>query len=550
MKLKLTARIILGFGTLTMAFIVNAVFTRNTLKKSIQVNQEITKIYNPTVQNLTQMKGVLEDTKQLIKSWVFIEKKKETPDKVRLLEIHETVFPELDSKLRKLSESEYWEENDRKKYQQIVAAVNDSLFPLHQNEIMSQLMDFSDYDDAMKMFMIIPLVEEGGDIIRITDNLVARLDKFIDKYQEKVDNDMVQVDKDFKSFQNYILLAAISLVALALIISVLTIRSLANPMNRIKAVLLQMGRGVFPDRAIKEGADEIGQMSAALNKLINGLKQIAHFAGEVGKGNFDSSFQPLSEEDSLSQSLLDMRDELKKAADEESKRKIEDANRNWATQGIAKFADILRKNNDNMEELAYDIISNLVKYMDANQGGIFLINNNDENHEYIELVACYAYNRRKFLSKRIEMKEGLVGRCVQEGETIYMTEIPEDYIHITSGLGNDNPRSLLLVPLMLNEEIYGVIEIASFKIIEDYQVEFVEKIGESIASTISTVRINLRTTMLLEQSQQQAEEMKAQEEEMRQNLEELRATQEQSARREEELKKALNEIQTQKGKRE
>lgn len=297
-----------------------------------------------------------------------------------------------------------------------------------------------------------------------------------------------------------------------------------------------------------EGHDEIGQMFAVLNKLINRLKTLSNFSVEIGKGKFESELESLSEKDLLGNSLINMREELKKAAVEEEKRRLEDEKRNWATQGIAKFGDILRQNNDNMEELSYNVISELVQYLEANQGGLFLINNNNEDDLFIELIACHAYDRRKFLKKRIEMKEGLAGRCVQEKVSIYLTEIPEDYIYITSGLGGSNPRSLLLVPMLLNEEIFGVIEIASFKFFEDYQIDFVEKIGESIASTFSGVRINFKTTLLLEQTKQQAEEMQAQEEEMRQNLEELQATQEQSARREEELKKALHELKEKKRK--
>jgi len=291
-----------------------------------------------------------------------------------------------------------------------------------------------------------------------------------------------------------------------------------------------------------EGRDEIGQMSSALNELVSRLKELSNFSIEIGKGNFESEIKSLSENDMLGNSLINMRKELKKAATEEEKRKSEDDKRNWASQGIAKFSEILRQDNDNMEELSYNVISKLVNYLEANQGGLFYINNDKEEDVFIELAACFAYNRRKFLQKRIEMKEGLIGRCVQEKESIYLTEIPKNYIQITSGLGTDNPRSLLLVPLLLNEEIFGVIELASFKYFEDYQIDFVENIGASIASTISTVRINLKTASLLEQSRQQSEEIKSQEEEMRQNLEELKATQEQSARREEEMRRNLEEM--------
>ena len=187
----------------------------------------------------------------------------------------------------------------------------------------------------------------------------------------------------------------------------------------------------------------------------------------------------------------------------------------------------------------------MVRYTNSNQGGIFIVNDMEKEHLFLEMTACYAYDRQKYLHKRIEVGEGLVGRCYQEQEKIFLTDVPNDYIKITSGLGDNNPTSLLLIPLAYNNNIFGIMEIASFNKYQDFEVEFIERIGESIAATISSVKANIQTTVLLEQSQQQAEEMSAQEEEMRQNMEELRATQEQSARREEELMRELEMLRKQ-----
>ncbi len=272
--------------------------------------------------------------------------------------------------------------------------------------------------------------------------------------------------------------------------------------------------------------DEIGKMFNSINKLVEELNIKTDFANEIKNGKLDTTYHSIGKDDILGNSLLEVKQSLIKSSEEEIIRKQEDEKRNWAAEGLTKFAEILRKNNNNVETLSYELIKNLVKYIKANQGGVFLINEENTIEPFLELTACFAYDRQKFLNKKVLIGEGLIGSCYLEKKSIYLTNIPKSYINISSGLGDSNPSAILIVPLKLNEENYGVIELASFEKIEKYQIDFIEKVTEIIASTISSVKINMKTAFLLTQSQEQAEEMKAQEEEMRQNMEELTATQE------------------------
>jgi GAF domain-containing protein len=538
--LKIAGKIGLGYGILTIAIFLNAVLVIRAITKSSNLNQKISEVYEPSSFKLNQLSFMMERSQMLIHSWVFVDKVPNTPGKLELARLQDVEFPLLEKEINVLSDD--WNDSIRNEYDRVRTTIADSLFTL-QKQVMGTLKNLSDYNDANVYFMIVPMVADHGEITLVTNRIIKRLDQLI--YQQRNDIRILraEMDQSFDKLRNYIFYTNIALILAVILISLITTRSLVRPINTIKNRLLSMSKGILPENNMKEHSDEIGQIARALNQLVSGLKATSGFALEIGRGNYDSSFTPLSEDDVLGNSLIQMRNDLNAASLEESKRKLEDQQRNWATVGIAKFSEILRQDNDKLELLSFHIISNLVNYLDANQGGVFMINDTDSSQVFIELVSCYAYNRQKYLQKHLELGEGLVGRCIQEKETICLTDIPNEYIKIKSGLGEANPRSLILVPLIMNNDVFGVIEIASFREILPYQVEFVEKIAESIASTLKAVRINMRTSKLLEQSRVQAEELASQEEEMRQNMEELRATQEQSSRKEKELQQTVEVLQ-------
>jgi len=291
-------------------------------------------------------------------------------------------------------------------------------------------------------------------------------------------------------------------------------------------------------------SDEFAEGAKALHALLDSFKGMVDFATVIGQGNLDATYQQLSDKDALGTALIKMQKSLKETKTQQDMLRAEEDQRNWVTVGLAKFSEILRRDNNDMEAMSYNVISNMVKYLDANQGGIFILNETEnEADRVLEMKACYAFDRKKFVDKQIRPGEGLVGTCYLEGKPIYLTEVPDKYIFITSGLGNANPKAILICPLKVNDQIFGVIELASFKKFEPFQIDFVQKVGESIASTVSTVNVNIRTSRLLEQTKLQAEEMANTEEELRQNMEEMQATQEEAHRREIELQDTLARIQ-------
>ena len=232
---------------------------------------------------------------------------------------------------------------------------------------------------------------------------------------------------------------------------------------------------------------------------------------------------------------------------EESLQKLEGAQeeekkRAWATKGLAEIGAILRGGED-LGLLTEKIIAFVVKYLEANQGALFLLEAEDEQDAHLSLKSAYAFDRKKHLNRKLHFGEGLVGQCYLEKDYILLTEVPEDYIAITSGLGDANPRCILICPMIVNEEVYGIFEIASFKILEQYQIDFMLEMGENIAMQLNSIKNNEKTKQLLAEMQEQSQQLHSQEEEMRQNMEELQATQEQQERQERDLRAELDKAE-------
>jgi PAS domain S-box-containing protein len=397
----------------------------------------------------------------------------------------------------------------------------------------AQIISLGEFDEAIGYSSTDGL---SGRMKSAKDNFSIDVIEFKRIVQTKMDNAVVW---------GYIWLTLIFFAVIAAIYGLYSYmdKNFHRPLDKVILFLSQAVRGVLPEKLTFKHNDEISVMAENLNAVIEGLQQKAAFAIEIGERKLSSEFKPLSDDDILGNALIEMEKSLRKADFEDQKYKSEEKKRIWANEGIAKFGEILRLHNNDINKLADEIAQNLVKYLNAIQGALYFYNNEDENNIFLEIVAAYAYDRKKHIKKNILLGEGLVGTVAIEKEKMFITDIPEEYMTISSGLGDAPPRSILIVPLKLESEMLGVVELASYDIFQPHEIEFVEKVGETIASTITSVKVNARTAKLLEQSQKQAEDMAEQEEEMRQNMEELRTTQEDFARREAELQGFLNAIQ-------
>ncbi len=349
--------------------------------------------------------------------------------------------------------------------------------------------------------------------------------------------DVEEVLQPIARLRNIIIIITLIISVIVAGVAYLIAQRFIRPIKQMQENLYDLAQGILRiDHKIATRKDELGDMATTLTGVVEGLHRTADFASAIGEGNLEQEYQALSDDDTLGKKLLKMRDQLQQN-DRETQL------RSWSTHGLTLFTDVLRQA-QNIEDLGNQVLKQLVDYLKINQGALFLVEEHN-GEQMLSMKACYAYQRQKFIDKSLPAGDGILGQAYLEQEVIYLTEIPTDYSDIRSGLGGSQPSAILVVPLIVEDTVEGVLELASFTPLEEHQITFVKKVAESIASSLRNTRINIQTNQLLSESQQQAEMMRAQEEEMRQNMEELSATQEEMHRKEKAYLEKIEKLEAQ-----
>lgn len=334
MKLSVGNKIFGGFLILIALFIINALIIVQrgyTIDEAVSFSAEVAR---PSKEAISEFSLVVTQSKMLITNWVYLQTNKE--DRESLRNIISLTYPQLKEKLQKLAVK--WNDKDQQQKLDTVFIKFDQMIASADENILQKLNTFEDFENPLTKLLGEDVIE--SQIIPQSGELIERLDKIAAKQIEvsnKVDD---QIKQSTVGLRLSSLILGFVIVLLGLLIAYFIVRTIRAPINYVKDVVLRLGRGelVEEDKNRKYSSDEIGEMAIATNKLVNGLRATSVFAENIGNGNYDSQFEPLSEHDVLGNALITMRSNLAKVADEDRKR-------SWATEGLAKFGEILRVNN-------------------------------------------------------------------------------------------------------------------------------------------------------------------------------------------------------------
>ena len=319
-----------------------------------------------------------------------------------------------------------------------------------------------------------------------------------------------------------------------------------GPINAQAAALQRMAEGTLTSRITEEFKGDHTRVKDAINRVAEiadgALSEFDQLITAFGEENY----QKRADIHSYDGDWLKIMGGVNTILDSVQQTTDEVQRQNWIKSGLSELSDVMRGDLDTAE-LCLQVIRYLSSYTNAQIGAFFVYDSLDET---LRLMGSFAYELRKDLSGRFRLGEGLVGQAALEKQLISITDLPDDYVHIHSGLGETRPRNSLVVPVVYEGTLKGVIELASLQYFSEEAIELLRLAAESVAVALLTAESASQTRELLMQTQDQARSLLVQQEELQQTNEELeeqtqqlQASEEQLRSQQEELRQTNDELE-------
>ncbi|WP_375766794.1 HAMP domain-containing protein [Archangium gephyra] len=290
----------------------------------------------------------------------------------------------------------------------------------------------------------------------------------------------------------------------------------------------------------KDLTDNVNSMAGSLTTQVRSLAEVAT---AVAKGDLTRSISVEAQgemaalKDNINQMIANLRDTTQKNTEQD-----------WLKTNLARFTRLLQGQRE-LETVSKLILKELAPLVQA-QHGVFYLMDGNEKMQALRLLSAYAYKERKSLANSFKLGEGLVGQCALEKDRILLTDVPDDYIRINSGLGEAKPLNIVVLPVIFEGQVKAVIELASFYRFSETHLSFLDQLTESIGIVLNTIAAGMRTEELLKQSQSLADELRSQQQELtetnrrlEQQAKSLQASEERLKQQQEELQQTNEELE-------
>ena len=350
MKFRFTIgkKIALGFGVIVFLTIVSFFFTNVTLNGSREKTRQVTEVYNPSVTALKELDNLLNLSRLGITEWIAREKT-DWPGKIALTKLIYEDYPRTKKIINEYSLK--WSDEEQSSISSILDLIDKQLAK-YQEHIMTPLSTMAEYEDMTTFFLADQIFEDTN---YDHQHIKKKLQELINEQNSNAAKNSVEMLDSFGFLNSVVIWLGAVLFIGGVLIAGFTIRSIVQPIQQLKKILLMMGKGILPSDRIKDRNDEIGEMSVALNDLVDGMDRTTQFARQVGSGNFDSDYRPLSSNDTLGAALIKMREDLR-----ENERVLEAKVIERTEQVVHQKEEIEAKNGE--LEVLYKHVTDSIKY--------------------------------------------------------------------------------------------------------------------------------------------------------------------------------------------